>query len=162
MIRTLVILCSLFFGLAACATTDSPTPTMRSVNKTEGPDLGSIRQFGIPSGRCGMILYTSRGSRAEPIFRSLDDGSGLMEVDGELRALTLIGRGGDTRQNVPSAQYFDGEATSSGLALRVVVQTSWGRSFPSGSYVQDGTLSVTDANGWSRVIPVAGIAGCKA
>jgi len=153
-------------GVVGCAsstpqndrqTTNTPYITAR----TEGPDLGGIGQYGIPPGRCGMILYTRSGSRAVPIFRSTDDGSGLMDVDGELRGLELVARAGESRMNIPSDQYFTANAAEPARNLTVAVQTHWGQGFPSGSYVKDGTLTIKAASGWSRVVPVAGIAGCK-
>ncbi|MGV6821022.1 MAG: hypothetical protein ACWA5T_11070 [Parvularcula sp.] len=156
----------LLVGSVGCAATAPPRDQNALTEpyvtaRTEGPDLGGISQYGIPPGRCGMILYTRSGSRAVPIFRSTDDGAGLMDVDGELRGLELVGRAGETRMNIPSDQFFTANADEPARNLTVAVRTHWGQGFPSGSYVKDGTLTIKAASGWSRVVPVAGIAGCK-
>lgn len=154
-------------GLTACAATGG-TPAASSAGQgamigraTEGPDLGAINGFGIPSGRCGMVLYAQSGAKPVPIFRSTDDGLAMVQVDGALRQIVLVGRGGETQQGIPSSQFFRTDQSAPGGALSVAIQTRWGTPFPSGAYVQDGTLTVTAADGWSRVVPVAGIAGCK-
>ena len=48
-----------------------------------------------------------------------------------------------------------------GDGVTVEINTVWGRNFPSGSYVERGTITLSGADGWQRVLPVAGIAGCK-
>ncbi|WOI54378.1 hypothetical protein [Parvularcula sp. LCG005] len=166
MIRTFILLAGCG-ALAACA---SSTPTSGSspaasagaaqVARTEAPDLGALPTYGIPRGRCGMILYTLSGSKSLPVFRSTDEGRGLVEINGALTELSLVGRGGETRMAVPSSQYFRGQQAD-GTEVTVAAVTSWGTSFPSGSYVEAGTLTITAADGWSRVLPVAGIAGCR-
>ncbi len=128
---------------------------------SEAPDPGRLEAFAIPPGRCGMILYSRSGIQAVPVFRSTDDGTALMKLEGALTALSLVGRGGETRRSVPSAQHFRGKLET-GMGVTVSAVTSWGQTFPGGAYVDNGTLTVRAADGWTRVIPVAGIAGCKA
>lgn len=159
---------ALAVGLAGCAAApeigraDGPRAAARvPVNtQTEAPDLGALETYSIPRGQCGMVLYTLAGTTPVPVFRSLDDGSGLVEVDGQLAALRLVGRGGDARMTVPSAQYFEGR-NAAGAPFSVAVATRWGSGFPSGSYVDSGTITLQGADGWTRVVPVAGLAGCR-
>ncbi|MEM9420977.1 MAG: hypothetical protein AAF986_00480 [Pseudomonadota bacterium] len=128
---------------------------------TEAPDLGVLGPYGIPQGRCGMILYTLAGATPVPIFRSTDDGNALMDIEGAVTQIVLVGRKGETRMAIPSGQYFQGTLTSGG-GVQVAAETQWGKEFRGGAYVERGTLTVTASDGWSRVVPVAGIAGCRA
>lgn len=128
--------------------------------QTEAPDLGVLATHGIPSGQCGMVLYAQSGASAVAVFRSTDDGKAILEIEGALTEVTLVGRSGETRLNIPSNQYFQG-VLPTGMTVGVAAETEWGASFPAGSYVRQGTITMTAADGWSRVLPVAGIAGCK-
>jgi hypothetical protein len=159
------LLAMLAIGLTGCATggpdPQGPRVPVPMSAETEAPDLGALRTYGVPRGRCGMILYTLAGATPVPIFRSTDDGTAIMEIERQVTPLALVGRGGTTRMAIPSMQYFQGHLAS-GEAITVAAQTEWGQPFQGGSYVRSGTMTVTAANGWSRVVPVAGIAGCKA
>ncbi|MEM6648680.1 MAG: hypothetical protein AAF603_00355 [Pseudomonadota bacterium] len=158
------------FCLAACETTPAPSKGNTASDPligrfpisadTEAPDLGALEAYSIPNGQCGMVLYTQSAIRPVPIFRSTDDGKGLMQIEGKLTTLTLVGRGGESRMGVPSQQYFEAGAAEDSK-IKAAVLTSWGQTFPSGAYVQEGTITLTAPDGWSRVLPVAGIAGCR-
>lgn len=134
--------------------------SLPTLSQSEAPDLGPLDGFGIPSGRCGMMLYGAAGTRSTPVFRSLDDGTATMQIEGSIVQLRLVGRGGDTRVGVPSIQYFSGVLADQS-EVHLSVTTAWGKGFQAGSFVDSGTLSVTGADGWSRIMPVAGIAGCR-
>ncbi len=160
-------LAAAFVALAGCATpsqkSDGPSRLPRPIpmaTNTEAPDLGVLGPYGVPQGRCGMILYTLAGATPVPIFRSTDDGNALMDIEGTLTQLTLVGRAGETRMAIPGSQYFQGNL-STGMGVQVAAVTQWGNSFRGGAYVQQGTITLTAADGWSRVVPVAGIAGCR-
>lgn len=174
MVRQLFLLTLGTMALAACASSSAPSSqrasknaaTQQSFNQqifnmTEAPDLGAVGQYGIPSGRCGMILYTQSGGRAVPIFRSTDDGAAIMQIEGRVTQLRLVGRGGEARLGIPNQQYFQAELAN-GMGVTIAASARWGNSFPSGTYVERGTITATGADGWSRVVPIAGIAGCKA
>ena len=132
----------------------------RIVSDSEAPDPGPLAEAGVPSGRCGMILWTLAGASAVPVFRSVDDGTADMQVDGEPLALALVGRGGEDRLGIPAVQQFEGRLDS-GEAVTVLVRGDWGRAFPAGAYVERAALSLTGADGWTRTLPTAGIAGCR-
>lgn len=147
--------------LAACAggpasQKAAPRPLLTD---TEAPDPGALADAQIPSGRCGTILWTKSGADQVAVFRSVDDGTASMVIDGEPVALALTGRGGQTRVGIPATQAF--VAQTPGGPLKVVMRGVWGQSFPAGSYVARATINVTGPDGWARVVPVAGIAGCR-
>ena len=161
MIRPLLLL-----ALAACASGPqgearrSPAPQGRLVSNSEAPDPGPLTEAGVPPGRCGMILWTLAGASAVPVFRSVDDGTADMQVDGGAIALSLVGRGGEDRLGIPAVQQFEGRLQD-GEPITVTVRGSWGRAFPAGAYVERASLSLTGADGWTRSLPTAGIAGCR-
>ena len=147
--------------LAACASGASQDagPSRPVLTDTEAPDPGALGVAQVPAGRCGTILWTKSGADQVPIFRSVDDGTASMVIDGTPVSLTLTGRGGETRVGIPSTQAFAGE-TADG-PIEVVMRGTWGQPFPAGSYVARATINVTGPDGWARVVPTAGIAGCR-
>ena len=132
----------------------------RIVSDSEAPDPGPLADAGVPPGRCGMILWTLAGASAVPVFRSVDDGTADMQVDGQALTLSLVGRGGEDRLGIPAVQQFEGRLEG-GEPVTVVVRGDWGRAFPAGAYVERAALSLTGADGWTRTLPTAGIAGCR-
>lgn len=156
-------------GLAGCANSgpaDSEGATRFRTTEpvamaSEAPDPGALAGYGIPSGRCGMVLWARAGKSAVPIFQALDDGKGVMEIDGETSQLMRLRVNGVARAGMPQLQIFQTQL-SDGSRVEIEANTVWGEAFPGGSYIERGTISLTGADGWSRVTPVAGIAGCKA
>jgi hypothetical protein len=108
-----------------------------------------------------MILWARSGGRTVPVFRSVDVVNASMTVEGEKVDLLLQSQDGDLRLGMRSQQLFAAsEAAQAGLT--VMTNLEWGQPFPSGTYVRGGTLTLTGTDGWQRILPVAGIAGCKA
>ena len=147
--------------LAACASsggqdTSAARPLLAD---TQAPDPGALGVAQVPRGRCGTILWTRAGADQVPVFRSVDDGTASMVLDGQPVALTLTGRAGETRVGIPSTQAFTGETPDG--PIEVTMAGIWGQAFPAGSYVARATISVVGADGWSRIVPAAGIAGCR-
>jgi hypothetical protein len=157
--------------LAGCASTPESGPArvgdargQGGPVRTEAPDPGVLDQAAIPPGQCGMILWTRSGASAVPIFRSVDDGQASMVIEGEPVTLTLTGRGGENRLGIPAVQRFEGQVPAGQPGegpVQVTVRAVWGQPFPAGAYVRDAALTVQGADGWSRIVPTAGIAGCK-
>lgn len=152
-------------ALASCASAPSPSSD-RSIAavpsvETEAPDPDPLRAAAIPSGRCGMILWTKSGSRTIPIFRSLDNLQATMQIEGEDVSLDLQREAGELRLGIRSEQLY-AVADPSKPGSSVETKLTWGQPFPGGSYVSGGTITLTGTDGWQRILPVAGIAGCKA
>lgn len=164
--RGALVLAAGSFVMAACASRgEAPAEPMtvdaRTLSvETEAPDLGALGEFNIPSGACGLILYTRSSNQTVPVFRSLNDGSGFMHIEGSLSRLQLVASAGEARASIPAFQYFDARTTDGSL-VNIEAEIDWGEGFPGGAYVKSGTLSLTGADGWSRVLPVAGVAGCR-
>lgn len=155
---------SILLLMAACSTTadnSAETSQNAALTSTEAPDPSPLDGYGIPSGRCGMILWTTTGGRVVPIFRSVDTTSASMRLDGEKVPLTLVSQDGPVQLGMRSQQKFIAQEYEK-LGIEVDADVTWGQTFPSGIYVNSGTVVVRGADGWSRILPVAGIAGCKA
>ncbi|MEO1041010.1 MAG: hypothetical protein AAFX52_01845 [Pseudomonadota bacterium] len=158
-------------GLAGCASNDAQKrSTDASSNalfgrvqtvQTEAPDPSPLANSSIPSGQCGMILWSQMGARTVPIFRSVGITKASMTVEQEPIDFILADQSGVIRLGMAEQQDFVSGPSNNG-PVGAKLRFEWGQAFPGGSYVQRGTLTVSGADGWERVMPVAGIAGCKA
>lgn len=153
-------------AVTACATpSDEQSSNTRSapfrVVQTEAPDPSPLAGFQIPSGRCGMVLWTESSGRVSPIFRSVGVTTATMNIEGEAIQLQLHEQTGELRLGMRSEQtYTVVEGPQAGLTLDV--RSDWGETFPGGLYIKGGSMTINGTTGWSRIMPVAGIAGCKA
>lgn len=151
----------------ACATgtpSDSGPSTASQLPgfiETEAPDPAVLNSYGIPSGRCGMILWTPSGSKIAPVFTSVDSIEATMQIEGEEVPLSLRRQSGEIRFGMRAEQVF-AAVPDNHAGTTVETKLRWGQPFPSGSYIRGGTITLTGADGWQRIMPVAGIAGCKA
>ncbi|MEO1657666.1 MAG: hypothetical protein AAFR65_08085 [Pseudomonadota bacterium] len=141
------------------STKPAPPAPVRTVY-TEAPDPSPLANSAIPRGQCGMILWSQMGSQTVPIFRSVGITQASMTLENEPVNLVLAQQSGMLRLGMGDSQDFITGASNSG-AVGAKLRFDWGQPFPGGSYVQRGTLTVSGADGWERVMPVAGIAGCK-
>ncbi len=165
-----ILSCLAVIALSACVSVETdqsesrsngsaPYAEVRTVD-TEAPDPSPLVNSSIPSGQCGMILWSQIGSRTVPIFQSVGITQARMTLENEPVDLLLAHQTGMLRLGMGNRQEFITEATNTGAA-GAKLRFEWGQPFPSGSYIQRGTLTVSGADGWERVMPVAGIAGCK-
>ena len=117
---------------------------------------GALPEAALPSGACGMILWTLDVERPIPVFRAVAEKGAEVNVDGAVRKLTLAEFGGGSGFGVFETQTFEGEG------LKVTVRVRFGLGFEGGSYLERGLISIEKPDGWKAVIPAAGIAGCRA
>ncbi|MEM1379661.1 MAG: hypothetical protein AAGH41_03450 [Pseudomonadota bacterium] len=154
------------FAAAACtAVPDAENVTARppaaQQPAPEAPSPQPLASINIPSGRCGMTLWMASGSGIEPIFQSLDVTTATMNLDGNAAPLQLEEQSGPIQLGMRARQVFK-PVSDHKTTEHVELKLEWGDRFPGGLYVRGGTLTVSGADGWGRVLPVAGIAGCKA
>ena len=163
-------LIALFYGLSACGSislsdTSSSAKASRAValkdaNTTEAPDLARLGASRIPSGKCGMLLWTLSGQNPELVFRSIQGEGAEMVIDGQMTRLQLVRLAGETRFGIASEQDFmtpeEGQSQ-----VKASVKAPFGLSFTGGVYVEKGMMTLVNDEGWERVMPVAGLAGCR-
>ena len=154
-------ICGLALTVAGCATTGTqtaatPAPAIAPPT-VDAPEIGRIPEGALPAGECGMLLWTVEAEQPALIFRSVVGEGALMTIDGAPIELALTSAAGDARFGVSANEAFLGAA---GVVVEVGV--TFGLAFDGGSYVEKGRLIVRGADGWERVAPVAGLAGCRA
>lgn len=154
------------FILAACASTtqqddvvtvDLNTPQSAAL----GPDevlsrIGSLRAQALAAGECGMFLWLKRED-APLVFFQRSDGAATMVVDG---AVTEITR--DSVSRTLAYQFYERQGFSHGdMAVEVTVTPEAKRSLHRGLKLPAGSVALKTGEGWSAVLPVAGVIGCK-
>ncbi len=149
------------FLLAGCAATPGPAPKTAAVpsaplSAEAGVALGPLANASLPSGECGMILWTLDESRPAPVFRYIAGKNADIVIGGRLISLSRVEGSGATGYGVFERQTFSGP---DGLTVKVDSRFSLG--FDGGSYLERGLVSVVSPDGWKAVSPAAGIAGCR-
>ncbi|MFC4348025.1 hypothetical protein ACFO5Q_09235 [Kordiimonas lipolytica] len=160
-------LCVLAFSLPACTSTGSTPPESRVANKPQMAvqPLGSdevLSRFSVlpaqslAAGECGLFLWLKRDD-APLVFFQKSDGSAVMMIDGvesPMRRMSQKGR--------IALEYFESQSfETADLALDVTVTPEAKRSLQQGLKLPSGMVSIETADGWSAVLPVIGLIGCK-
>ncbi len=166
--RTIVktALLSASFVLAACGSTTKqdatlPVSPMTPQAAALGPDevlsrVGSLRAQALDAGECGMFLWLKRED-APLVFFQKSDGAATMVVDG---AVTQITR--DSVSRTLAYQFYERQYFShDDLAVEVTVTPEAKRSLHRGLKLPAGSIALKTGEGWSAVLPVAGVIGCK-
>ena len=137
------------------------------VKKTEVPALGQLTIGRLPEGSCGLLLWTRQNQQPRLVFRSVVLGQSMTVLDGIQTPLTLQTLAGDQQFNVHLNQTFTGEIIEGESEDRTIkpvavsVRGEFGQQFTSGVYVENALITVTGEDGWERVTPAAGLAGCR-
>ncbi|MEQ8934886.1 MAG: hypothetical protein RIE56_03735 [Amphiplicatus sp.] len=146
--------------LAGCASSPAPGPAVAIVTVPPSAEaavaLGPLADASLPSGSCGMILWTLDENRPAPVFRYIAGKSAEIAIAGNPIALTRIEGSGAAGFGVYERQTFSGP---DGLTVKVESRFSLG--FDGGNYLERGLVSVASPDGWKVVSPAAGIAGCR-
>ncbi len=126
--------------------------------RADGADIGlrPIPNAALPSGACGMVMWTLEGNRPAAIFQFISGKKARINIAGRPVELTLADYGGASGFGVYERQTFEG-----GEGIEVEVNARFGLSFNGGSYLEQGLVKVRDSAGWSIVAPAAGVAGCR-
>ena len=163
-------------ALMACASTeetgDGPTARAQATetgqsartagrSSREAPMPGALTTDNLEPGTCGMLLWALEGTKPQLVFRHTDNGAAQMMIGGEPVRLELIDSGGEQRYGIAARQVFV-LAQNAAEATEVRVNAVFGIPFDGGTYVEKGLITLRNSDGWERVTPVAGLAGCRA
>ena len=128
--------------------------------QTEAPDLSALSDNKLPYGKCGMLLWTLNANNPVLVFRAVRGEGAEMVIDGEPARLVLVRQAGESRFGITSEQTY---RSPEGLETTVnaTVNADFGLTFEGGVYVENGVITLRNEAGWERVLPVAGLAGCR-
>jgi hypothetical protein len=153
-------------ALAACASGASekgaakplPSKTVVTANNADPVSVMALSTRNLPSGSCGMLLWMVQQGKPVMMFRALQEGGAEMTVDEQPTMLQAVARNGEQRFGVFTNQDY---ATEDGR-IKVSVRSTFGRPFDGGNYIDEAIVTVINAEGWEKIIPAAGLAGCRA
>ncbi len=158
-------LCILAFGLSACTTTGGTAPEQAPAKPFVAQPLGDdevLSHFSVvppqtlASGECGLFLWLKRDD-APLVFFQRSDGTATMAIDGVETVLTRTSQKGRI-----ALEYFEEQSFEhAGLTLAVSVTPEEKRSLQQGLKLPSGSVSAQTADGWSALLPVVGLIGCK-
>ena len=159
---SLMISIALMASLASsCLTTGgSKAPASQPLAVAEAGGeyvLTRIANSELPSGKCGMILWTLEADRPAPVFQYLSGEDARLALNGVPLNLSRTSAGGTTAFGVSETQIF---ADATGV-YAVKVSVTMGLGFEGGTYLERGLISMEGPDGWRTVTPVAGVAGCR-
>lgn len=145
-------------GLAACASSARPGAPMSAALQTDGSGvvLGTLPSAALPSKQCGMVVWTLEGDKVSPVLRYVAGGAAQIVANAKTVELARTDASGASAFGVSERQSF-----TSGDGLTVEVALRFGSTFDGGSWLQNGVITVSTADGWKTVAPAAGVAGCR-
>ncbi|MEO1014902.1 MAG: hypothetical protein AAFX08_06895 [Pseudomonadota bacterium] len=149
--------CESFGPNEAPANAEASAVRQASPNSAEDALLfGAIKDPRLPSGACGMVLWTLDEQSPKPVFKYVSGETAEAFVSGDLTKFTLVDASGGARFGVPARQSF-----VSADGKRADVRVAFGLGFDGGVYVERAVITMEDSSGWRTVTPAAGLAGCR-
>lgn len=124
--------------------------------ETLAPEISPLAVSNLPAGKCGMLLWTLDAGKPVMIFRMVVREDAEMIINEVPTRLALASESGNQVFGVARELEYTGQA---GMVVRVSV--NFGQNFDGGTYLEKGLISLTNSEGWERVNPVAGLAGCR-
>jgi len=149
----------LALALSACASGGE-----KAASKAKPVEVVRVFPLGVenlPQGQCGMLLWTLKANQPVLVFRAIAGGEGLMVLDGNKAALASTQQAGEVKFGLGAQQSWVLKRQSKADIEVVTIDVTYGENFPNGIYVQDGVIKIINKDGWERVIPVAGLSGCR-
>jgi hypothetical protein len=111
----------------------------------------------LDAGTCGMFLWLRREDTPLIFFQRSDEPAAVMILDGERQTLKRTGIETLIAFNFYEKQTFSNDS----FELTVQAKAEEFRTIRQGVKLQSGSVSLTTSDGWSAVLPAAGLIGCK-
>ena len=145
--------------LSACASSNGSAHKDNTSGAVEIPRLSQLNTESLPEGQCGMLLWTMNAGQPVLVFRTIAGGQAEVMLDGKKQKFLPLAQKGDIRFGIGSRQSY--RSVMGGNSQTIEINVEYGASFGGGVYVEEGVLRLITAQGWERVIPVAGLSGCR-
>lgn len=129
----------------------------RVANANLDARIGELPAQRLTSGDCGIFLWSRTPERRLLFFAKSRDGVSRMMIDGREQDIPRTAFGGDNVMGQSAQQ------TYTWRDIRVDVAVTFDRrpGFERGAVVPQGTLTVTNRDGWDYVMPVGGLIACE-
>ncbi len=147
------------FWLSACASSNSNVDKDNTSGAAEIPRLSQLNTDSLPEGQCGMLLWTMNAGQPVLVFRTIAGGHAEVMLDGKKQKFLPLAQKGDIRFGIGSQQSY--RSATGNKPQTIEIKVEYGASFGGGVYVDEGVLRLITARGWERIIPVAGLSGCR-
>ena len=149
-----------------CATTSTAPVNTASVppdpaTADSAPSSEALAPRVLTSGECGMYLWRANNDRPLVFFNEPEGRGAEIALNGQSIKLKLIDARGADLFGQKTEQSFSGK-TRDGRVYSVLVSVETGPRFEDGIYIMHSAIQVAESGGFERVLPVIGVAGCRA
>ncbi len=110
----------------------------------------------LQPGECGLFLWSKTDVNKFIFFSRALSGIALFKQGDSALTLTQNGAGGDIFGQFNTDMSY---ASASGGSVQLTFDT--GETLQGGQRIEDGLLTVTDAEGWRTKMPVLGVRACQ-
>jgi len=152
----LIILGLCVVVLSACASTERTTTPQFGGALSAIPASGLGPQTLAP-GECGLFLWSKTDLTKFIFFSRAQTGTALYNQGGDAVSLTQTTAGGDIFGQFNTVMGYSGAA-----GTRVDLEYEPGEELEGGQRIDEGLITVTDAEGWRTKLPVLGVRACQA
>jgi hypothetical protein len=146
--------------LASCASqppsASKPIISAASQTGSAEPRFGTLPPRTLVAGECAMFLWL-RNAERKLVFFGAAEGTGRAVLDGKEVGMRRTGIEGREAFGQYEGQTYAYDAG------RIQIQVSFERrgGMERGVVVPQGTLRLTQADGWEYILPVAGLVACE-
>ncbi len=146
------VIFSAFFVLSACATTLDSSKDIPQANKAD--DRLTARN--LSAGECGMFVWTADNARRFIFFSRADQAEASWWNGSNEVTIARVSSEGFASYGQPPEQIF--RMTDGG---KLMLALSDPEDINSGTRFKSGAITLAGADGWEKVVPVIGLAGCQ-
>jgi len=136
-------------------TSDAP-PNTASSGDLESR-IGALPAQRLHGGECGIFLWTRTPDRRLLFFSRGQDRVSRMMIDGREQEIPRIAFGGENMMGQNTRQTYEWRDIKVDIALDFERRPGLDR----GAVVPQGTLRVSNREGWDYVMPVGGLLACE-
>ncbi len=119
--------------------------------------IGGLDRQALEDGECGLFLWAALPERQLVFFQRARDVGAQMHLDNSVQTLIRTRAEGDQIYSIFPDQSF----RAGDLTITLSLATEGLQPVTKGSMVRQASLRLDDPDGWTIVLPVAGLVACQ-
>lgn len=148
---------SILVLVSACADNRRESPEIAARTAADGLEIGRLPPQTLERGNCGLFLWSKTTPPELVFFHNAAEGGARLKMNGEDILVPKTAQSGVAVYGQNSSQSF--KAENFDLELKIAFDES--KRIVNGTRVPLGTLKILKADGWTSVLPVAGMIACE-
>jgi hypothetical protein len=142
--------------IGGCASTGQGRSAADQPSAT--PVLDELPPQDLARGQCALVLWAQRGTPTRIVMTLSQPAVARIRLSGRLMDLARVSQNGEAVHGQFPSQAYRGEGVS--LSLSFTAENA--SPLTGGAVVPSAVVELVDGNGWTSVIPAAGIIACQA